>query len=285
MANLKKTRPVIALLLSLITPGLGQVYNGKLKRGIVFFLLFEFLFVLLHIFSGLRFKFYGLMWYFASGLGLLGFFLFILLDALFGVNKLRVTVLKPYHKWYFYIVISAVTFVMNEFVLQAILPDIKAFKSYRMSSTSMEPSLFIGDRLIVDRKIYKQVKPKRGELIIFEFPKDPSIDSIKRVMGLEGEKVEIINNKMYINDKLIDDPWGYYKSSDQTKYLRELENFGPAVVPEHSLFILGDNRHNSMDSRLFGFVHFSKVKGKALYIYWAKDKSRIGTSVSTGFNE
>jgi len=179
MGNLKKRRPIIALFLSLITPGLGQMYIGKLKRGIVFFLLFEFLFVLLHIFSGLRFKLYGLTLYFASGLCLLGFLLFVLLDALFGINKLRVTVFKPYHKWYFYVVISAVTFVMNEFVLQAVLPDVKAFKSYRISSTTMEPTLFIGDRLIVDRKIYNGVKPKRGDLIIFEFPKDPSKDFIK----------------------------------------------------------------------------------------------------------
>jgi len=104
-------------------------------------------------------------------------------------------------------------------------------------------------------------------------------------MGVEGEKVEIIDNKIYINDALIDDTWGYYESSGQTKSLRELENFGPAVVPEYSLFVLGDNRHNSMDSRLFGFVHFSKVKGKALYIYWARDKSRIGTSLITGSTE
>jgi len=279
MTNLKKTRPVIALLLSIVTPGLGQVYNGKLKRGIVYFLLVEFLSVLVYVFSGLRFKFYGLMLYYASGLSFLGFFLFILLDALFGINKLRVTILKPYHKWYFYVAISGVTFVMNEFVLTAILPDIKAFKSYRIPSSAMRPTLLVGDRLIVDRKIYKEVKPKRGDLITFEFPKDPSKDFIKRVIGLEGEKVEIISNKIYINDELIDDPWGYYESSGQTKYLRELENFGPVVVPEHSLFVLGDNRHNSMDSRFFGFVHFSKVKGKALYIYWAKDKSRIGMQI------
>jgi signal peptidase I len=139
--------------------------------------------------------------------------------------------------------------------------------------------------LIVDIKIYKKVKAKRGDLVIFEFPKDPSKDFIKRVMGLESEKVEIINNKIYINDTLIDDPWGYYKSSGETKYLREFENFGPAVIPENSLFVLGDNRHNSLDSRLFGFVHLSKVKGKALYIYWAKDKSRIGTSLITGSTE
>jgi signal peptidase I len=91
--------------------------------------------------------------------------------------------------------------------------------------------------------------------------------------------VEITDNKVYINDKLIDDPWGYYESSGEKTYLKELENFGPVVVPKDSLFVLGDNRHNSMDSRIFGFVDLTKVKGKALYIYWAKNKSRIGMEI------
>lgn len=279
MQNLKKTRPVIALLLSLIAPGLGQVYNGKLKRGIVFFLVFETLLILLYLVSGLRFKFNGFILLLACGFTFLGFFIYILSDAFRGVNRLRVTVRKPYHRWYFYVAISAVIFLINEFILPPVLPDIKSFKAYKFSSISMEPALLVGDRLVTDRKIYREEKPKRGDIVIFEFPKDPSKDFLKRVIGLEGEKVEITNNKVYINDKLIDDPWGYYESSGQKKYLKELENFGPVVVPKDSLFVLGDNRDNSMDSRIFGFVDLTKVKGKALYIYWAKNKSRIGMEI------
>ncbi len=279
MTTLKKTRPIIALLLSFITPGLGHVYAGNLKRGIIFFLVVELLTVSVHIFSAFRFKFYGLVWYFAAWTCLLGFFVFVLFDALFGINKLRVTVLKPYHKWYFYVFICAATVLMDTFVLEAVLPDIKAFKSYRMSSVSMEPALYVGDRLIADMKIYKQEKPKRGDLVIFEFPKDPSKEFIKRVMGVEGERVAIINNKIYVNNKIIDDPWGYIENSREKNYLKELENFGPAVVPEHSFFVLGDNRYNSMDSRLFGFIELSKIRGKILYVYWAKDKSRIGMEI------
>jgi len=279
MENLKKTRPVIALLLSLIAPGLGQVYSGKLKRGIVFFLVFEVLFILLYICSGLRFKFNGFILFLVCGITFLGFFLFILLNALFGTNKLRVTVRKPYHRWYFYVAISAAIFLINEFILEPILPDIKSFKPYWISSRGMAPALLVGDRLVADRKIYKDERPKRGDIVIFEFPKDPSKDFVKRVIGLEGEKVEITDNKVHINDKLIDDPWGYYESSGEKKYLKELENFGPVVVPKDSLFVLGDNRHNSMDSRIFGFVDLTKVKGKALYLYWAKNKSRIGMEI------
>jgi signal peptidase I len=234
---------------------------------------------LVHIFSGLRFEFRGLVLFVASAVILFGFFIFVLLDALIGINKLKVTVLKPYHRWYFYVGIFAAVLIINDVILESILPDIKNFKSYRIPSFTMAPTLLVGDRLVADMNIYKEEKPKRGDVIIFEYPKDPSKDFIKRVIGLEGEKVQIINNKVYINEKLIDDPWGHYESSGQAKYLNELENFGPVSVPEASLFLLGDNRHNSMDSRFFGFVDLTKVKGKALYIYWAKNMNRIGIEI------
>ncbi len=279
MADLKKTRPVIALLLSLITPGLGQVYSGKLKRGIVFFLVFEISLILLFLFSELRSKFNGFILFSTFAFAFLGFFIYVLSDAFRGVNRLRVTVRKPYHRWYLYIIIPTAVISMNEFILDPILPDISRFKPYKFPSISMQPALLVGDRLVADRKIYKEERPKRGDVIIFEYPKDPSKDFLKRVIGLEGEKVEITDNKVYINDKLIDDPWGYYESSEEKTYLKDLENFGPVVVPKGSLFVLGDNRHNSMDSRMFGSVDLTKVKGKALYIYWAKNKSRIGMEI------
>jgi signal peptidase I len=281
MANLIKRRPLIAFLLSLITPGLGQMYNGKLKRGIVFFVLFEFSSILLLIFSGLRYEFRGLVLFLASVVILFGFLIFVLLDALMGINKLRVTVRKPYHRWYFYVGIFAAVLIINEVIVEPILPDIKNFKAYRIPSNTMAPTLLAGDRLVADRIIYKKEKPKRGNVIIFEYPKDPSKDFIKRVIGLEGEKVEIVKNKVYVDDKLIEDPWGYYESESglPSKYIQDFEKFGPVVVPQNSLFVLGDNRHNSMDSRFFGFVNLTKIRGKALYIYWAKNKSRIGMEI------
>jgi len=261
------------------------MYNGKLKRGIVFFGVSEFLLILFYVFSGLRYELRGLVLFIVSFVILLGFFLYVLLDAIFNINKLRVTVLKPYHKWYFYVGIFAAVLIMNEVILEPILPDIKNFKGYKIPSVSMEPTLLVGDRLVTDRKIYRDEKPKRGDVIIFEYSKNPlkySINlkySIKRIIGLEGEKLEIVNSKVYINDRLIDDPWGYFENSGQKTYIKELENFGPEIVPRGTLFVLGDNRDNSLDSRLLGFVELTKIKGKALYIYWAKDKSRIGMRI------
>jgi signal peptidase I len=156
-------------------------------------------------------------------------------------------------------------------------------QAFKIPSSSMEPTLLVGDYLLVNKFIYgtkipfTDIKliplkhPQRGDIVVFIYPKDPSKDFIKRVIGTEGEKVEIVQNKIYINDKLIEDLWGHY-SEEKTgwaKYLQPMERFGPVIVPKDSLFVLGDNRDNSQDSRFWGFVNKAAVKGKALIIYFS----------------
>jgi len=159
-------------------------------------------------------------------------------------------------------------------------------QAFKIPSSSMEPTLLVGDYLLVnkfiygikipfkDSKLFQYKNPTRGDVVVFIYPKDRSKDFIKRVIGTEGEKVEIIRNKIYINDTLVDDPWGHY--SERNDWLRQLElmeRFGPVVVPKDSLFVLGDNRDNSQDSRFWGFVNINAVKGKAFIIYFSWDGS------------
>jgi len=161
---------------------------------------------------------------------------------------------------------------------------IRAFivQAFKIPSSSMEPTLLVGDHLLVskfiygikipftDTKLFQFKNPKRGDIIVFIYPKDRSKDFIKRVIGTEGEKVEIIHNKIYINDRWVEDPWGHYsEKSDWTKILQPMEKFGPVIVPNDSLFVLGDNRDNSQDSRFWGFVNINAVKGKAFIIYFS----------------
>ena len=165
---------------------------------------------------------------------------------------------------------------------------IRAFvvQAFQIPSSSMEPTLLVGDYLLVNKFIYgiripytkikffQFKKPRRGDVIVFIFPLDPSKDFIKRVIGTEGEKVEIIHNKIYINDRMIDDPWGHFVTNDFPRgYLQRMENFGPVVVPKDSLFVMGDNRDNSEDSRFWGFLHVNAVLGKALVIYFSWDRT------------
>jgi len=155
-------------------------------------------------------------------------------------------------------------------------------QAFKIPSSSMEPTLLVGDYILVnkfiyglripftDTKFFQFKKPQRGEVIVFIFPLDPSKDFIKRVIGTEGEKVEIIHNKIYINDKLIDDPWGHFVTNDFPRsFLQRMENFGPVVVPKDSLFVMGDNRDNSEDSRFWGFLKVNAVLGRAFIIYFS----------------
>jgi signal peptidase I len=155
-------------------------------------------------------------------------------------------------------------------------------QAFKIPSSSMEPTLLVGDYILVnkfiygiripytDTKLFQFKKPQRGDVIVFIFPVDPSKDFIKRVIGTEGEKVQIANNKIYINDRLIDDAWGHFVTNDFPRsYLQRMENFGPVVVPKDSLFVMGDNRDNSEDSRFWGFLHVNAVLGKAFIIYFS----------------
>ena len=157
---------------------------------------------------------------------------------------------------------------------------IRAFivQAFKIPSSSMEPTLLVGDYLLVNKFIYgvripysdikffEYKKPKRGDIIVFVFPKDRKKDFIKRVIGTEGEKLTILHNKIYIDDKLIDDPWGHF-----TMPRSSIEDYGPIKVPEGSLFVMGDNRDNSQDSRFWGFVKTNEVKGKAFIVYFSLD--------------
>jgi len=158
-------------------------------------------------------------------------------------------------------------------------------QAFKIPSSSMEPTLQVGDHLLVNKFIYgikvpfvdgkyfQYRKPQRGDIIVFIFPKDRSKDFIKRVIGTEGQKVEIIRNKIYIDGESIDDPWGHFDERSQSaKYLHPMEKHGPFFVPKGFLFVLGDNRDNSQDSRYWGYVNVNEVKGKALIIYFSWDR-------------
>jgi signal peptidase I len=165
-------------------------------------------------------------------------------------------------------------------VLIALLVRTFVVQAFKIPSGSMEPTLWVGDYILVNRFIYgiripywgtrlfPYEKPQRGDVLVVIDPVDPSKDFIKRVIGTGGEKVQIVHNQIYINDKQIPDPWGNFKKREP-EYFKGVENFGPVVVPKDSLFVLGDNRDNSADSRFWGFVPDDDVLGKAFAIYFS----------------
>ena len=170
-------------------------------------------------------------------------------------------------------------------------------QAFKIPSGSMKETLKIGDHILVNKFIYGvklpfsqttiiPVKnPKRGDIIVFKFPEDPGKDFIKRVIGVAGDVIEIQDKQVFVNHKHPDQSYGVYKDPHVIPAgLQPRDNFGPVTVPKNSLFVMGDNRDCSYDSRFWGFVDLKKVKGKAFIIYWSWDKgnfdvrwSRIGS--------
>ena len=273
MENPQKRVPIIALLLSLLTPGLGQMYNGQLKRATVFYLSGLLLTIILSL-SGLFSNFYGTILCLAI---LVGYMILVMLGALLNAMKLQMITTRKYNRWYFYVlIILTQAFLINPYVKSVIIP----IKAYRMPAGSMAPALLVGDYLVVNKKYYHNEKPKRGDIIVFPFPKETSKDYVKRVIGLPGEKLEIRNNNVFINNQLIEEPYvEITEASTPSAKESPKADFEPIVVPPDNFFVLGDDRDHSYDSRHWGFVDISALKGKALYIYWARDKDRIGMEI------
>ena len=183
---------------------------------------------------------------------------------------------KSFNKWYIYTPLIAVA-VLISFTLTLATAAVKA---YKIPAGSMMPTLIIGDHIIVNKLEYKLNSPERRDIVVFPYPVDPKKDFIKRIIGLPGEKIEIKNKVVYINDEKIDEPYIIRDDSEESvKYVKPGDNFGPVVVPEGKLFVMGDNRDHSYDSRFWGFVNIDELKGKAIFIYLSRDFGRIGRTL------
>lgn len=269
----KLRRPWLALLLSLLTPGLGQLYNGQTGKAVKFLIAWLFLLlvwqwvVLLAAFPGLL----------ITIIALLAFGLFAIIDAFRSARRLQKITLRPYNRWYVYIVLILVFAVVGE------ISDDRIVANYKIPSGGLAPTIMPGDHIMADARSYGFRIPftdakvfagpvQRGDLAIFPFPDDPSVDYIKRVIAVGSDTIRGQGTRVYLNGEILDEPYAYYDpGSLARKNSRTYLNFVPISVPEGKLFVMGDNRLNSQDSRIWGFVDASTVKGKALFVYWSHD--------------
>lgn len=185
-----------------------------------------------------------------------------------------------------------VFFVMT-FVVQA----------FQIPTGSMEPTLLIGDFLLVNKLAYTKgtsalerlILPgkdiERQDIIVFKYPKDLSKDFVKRVIALEGEKVEIRNKQVYINDEPISEDYKVHNDSqvfernDYYHYDDSIrDNYGPVYVPSGHCFAMGDNRDNSSDSRYWGFLPMDYLKGRPWIIYFSYE-AEIGAHLKTSLQD
>ncbi len=169
-----------------------------------------------------------------------------------------------------------------------------AIQAFKIPTGSMEENLLIGDHLLVNKLVYSpsfgpledtlfgKRAIARGHVVVFKYPDEPERDFIKRVIGLPGETVEIRNKQVYIDGEALVEPYVLFlyppRQPDDPEYGLRVEalrdSWGPKVVPEDQLLVLGDNRDNSRDSRFWGFLPRDQVKGRALIVYWSYEATR-----------
>jgi len=152
-------------------------------------------------------------------------------------------------------------------IILAVIIRVFLFQPFFIPSGSMEPTLTEGDRIIVSKMNYRLSEPQRADVIVFKYPVDPRKDFIKRVIGLPGETLLIRDSKIFIDGKLIEQPF----LPPGLKY----GDFGPVSIPEGEYFVMGDNRNNSDDSRGWGTLPRENIIGEAVLIYWPVNRSGL----------
>ena len=195
------------------------------------------------------------------------------------------------------VVAFLIAIVIRTFVIQA----------FKIPSGSMIPTLLIGDHLLVNKFLlgtpvdvpFTDIhlfmmpglrKPQRGDVVVFKYPEDPTRDFIKRVIGVEGDVVESKDKVLYVNSSRRVEPYVQHVNNDLIRPVGKCvyedaagdppngsdcrDNFGPLTVPKGKVFVMGDNRDQSYDSRFWRFVDIPRIKGKAIILYWSWDTDK-----------
>ena len=159
-------------------------------------------------------------------------------------------------------------------------------QAFKIPSGSMIPTLLIGDHILVnkflygtqipftDKKILILREPEKGDVIVFKYPENPTKDFIKRVIATEGDTIEEKNKVVYVNGEPVVETYAYHYDPTTRSDSDRRDTFGRIRVPKDKIFVMGDNRDHSYDSRFWGFVDEKEVKGKAFIIYWSWDPDK-----------
>lgn len=265
----KKRSIILSALTSLIVPPFGHVYVGRPLRGLA---IIGVGFVALLITGWLGASTALWSFYFAQCLYVI---VLVILSIDAGILASRQTnyALRFYNKWYVYLpLLLTMLYVLNLIMFNRGL--FLGFDNHRNVSANMTPTLKVGDFIATDTRDYiKGFIPERKDIITFQYPKDPSTIYMKRVIGLPGEKIFIKNGVVNINNKPITEPYVPInsKTKDYSQSMMEVK------IPNNHIFVLGDNRDNSNDSRFWGFLPIENITGKVTLIWYADNLDRIKT--------
>ena len=171
-------------------------------------------------------------------------------------------------------------------LLLALLIRSFVVQAFKIPSGSMLETLQIGDHILVNKFVYGVEipflgaellalgEPHRGDVIVFVYPKDPDKDFIKRIVGVPGDVIEVRDKLLLVNGDRIPDPHAQFVEGRSGNQVPR-DNYGPFAVPEGQVFVMGDNRDRSYDSRFWGTVRIDDIRGKAFLIYWSWDRENL----------
>lgn len=279
-----RRKPWIAGLLSLLEPGLGQIYNGQIRKGLLFLAL-----PLLAIPADILFVTSDSLVFLLVVFALvqLTYYIIVTADAIVTANRPRVEKykLKKYNHPLVYLSIFVAVSIVDLTISSYMQSNYVQFMG--IDNPGNEPTLLVGDHILVDRRSSAR-NPKRGELIVLEYPQDSDDELVKRMVAMGGDLVEIQDKTLLINNHPVEEHYVSYGESiivdDEKQAL--FDNFEAMTIPENSYFVLGDNRSNSYDSRSFGILGKEAIKGTVKAIYWSWDnvdtvvrRERIGLKI------
>ena len=273
----------LAGLFSIFEPGMGQIYNGQGRKGLALLVFPLIYWPVVYYFCGIG---EDLPWILGFA-AMVAFFYYVgsFLDAVLSARKNESHFQpKKYNKIFYYLGIIVFIGIINIQISGFIKKNY--IQAYSIPTGSNEPTLLVGDRILVDRRPSSRA-PRRGNFIVFKFSKKPHQDFVKRVIGVGGDRVELREKVLLINGQEIKEPFAIYKDSKiLPANLSPRDNFGPVTVPDSAYFVMGDNRDKSFDSRFWGFVESSQIKGIVKNLYWSWDAEegtvrweRIGLNV------
>ena len=292
----KKRIPIVAGLMSIIFPGLGQAYNGQFKKAILYFVLSIALYLFMR-FTRLPVTFEGFL--FMMGIIVLyrGLAFF---DAYMSAVKQREFNRTNKYALYFCVFagVLAAYYILVDFKM------LTRFAAFKIPMPSMHPAMQIGDKVMADLRAYEKKEIYRGDIVLFEGP-DGS-DWTFRIVGIPHDTIAIANNVVVINgdtsktivasdtfllDKIPVRKYGerfpdghkHHIIFIEATYNFPVRNVSAVVVPENHYYLLGDYRDNSHDSRMFGFIHRDQIKGKIMYTYWGKTLDRSGVDLTVDY--
>jgi len=273
--------PVIAALLSLLFPGLGQWRNREPWKGFLVAVTFPLLTTLAG-YSRILLSFRGTVGFFALRLFLLAL---ICVDAFRGARRGREARKSFREARFVYVALGVLILTSAVFPsTDSFLQKFGYFRAFKIPSASMCPTICEGERIVADMDAFLKNAPQRGDIILLDFHSAHGPFYIKRIVGIAGDIVSERDGTVLVNGKPIKDHGHSQvcgKPKEESPTRGEEPLFDPVIVPESSFFVVGDNSSNSYDSRIpgFGLATPDQIKGRPLHIYWSTDTSRIGCAV------